>query len=42
LTGYQWASLALIPTFGLLWWGDGRSQARQQNSRPEAARDVIV
>jgi phosphatidylglycerol:prolipoprotein diacylglycerol transferase len=24
LTGYQWAALALIPTFALLWWNDAR------------------
>ena len=25
LTGYQWACLALIPVFALLWWADARA-----------------
>ncbi len=27
LTGYQWAALALMPVFALLWWGDSRQFA---------------
>jgi phosphatidylglycerol:prolipoprotein diacylglycerol transferase len=29
LTGYQWAALALVPVFALLWWHDARALARQ-------------
>jgi len=25
LTGYQWAALALVPVFALLWWHDARA-----------------
>lgn len=28
LTGYQWASLAIIPVVALLWWQDAREAAR--------------
>jgi phosphatidylglycerol---prolipoprotein diacylglyceryl transferase len=41
LTGYQWAALALIPTFCLLWWGDSQLRRRQESRQPETAGDVI-
>ena len=34
LTGYQWAALALIPVFALLWWHDARALTRQESSVP--------
>lgn len=32
LTGYQWAALALIPVFGLLWWRDAARGPSASNS----------
>jgi len=32
LTGYQWAALALVPVFGLLWWRDGRLIVRENRA----------
>jgi phosphatidylglycerol:prolipoprotein diacylglycerol transferase len=32
LTGYQWATLALVPVFALLWRHDARMLARQESS----------
>jgi phosphatidylglycerol:prolipoprotein diacylglycerol transferase len=41
LTGYQWAALALVPTFALLWWGDSRSLAREAR-KAQSTQDAIA
>jgi phosphatidylglycerol:prolipoprotein diacylglycerol transferase len=44
LTGYQWATLALIPVFGLLWWRDARelsSDARRLSHEPVEQSPVV-
>jgi len=42
LTGYQWAALALFPTFCLLWWGDSRLASPRPSRQAESTPDAIA